>query len=152
MPGPPHQPQALIRNRLDDQGNSFLEWATWNTGQFGLAPALHHQLLLQTLDAVGRGEVDRLMVLMPPGSAKSTFASAYNVLATTGNPSRYTMQSGHGLYPAVNGTYPGSFLNNPNDDSSPSMWQLGADGLATRAAIQALSQADQQDICALVWP
>ena len=75
MPGPSHQPQALIQKRLDDQDNSFLEWATWNTGQLGLAPALHHQLLLQTLDAVGRGEVDRLMVLMPPGSAKSTFAS-----------------------------------------------------------------------------
>jgi hypothetical protein len=152
MPGPSHQPQALIRNRLDDQDNSFLEWATWNTGQFGLAPALHHQLLLQTLDAVGRGEVDRLMVLMPPGSAKSTFASAYNVLATTGNPSRYTMQSGHGLYPAVNGTYPGSFLNNPNNGSNPSTWQLGADGLATEAAIEGLDVADPQDICALVWP
>lgn len=31
--------------------------------------------MLRELEAVGRGEVDRLMVLMPPGSAKSTYAS-----------------------------------------------------------------------------
>jgi hypothetical protein len=47
---------------------------------------------------------------------------------------------------------PGSFLNNPNDGSSPSIWHLGTDGLATATALQALSPADQQDICALVWP
>lgn len=96
MPGPSHQPQALIRNRLDDQDNSFLEWATWNTGQFGLAPALHHQLLLQTLDAVGRGDVDRLMVLMPPGSAKSTFASIlFPVWWLTEHPSTSVIATSH---------------------------------------------------------
>ena len=35
-------------------------------------------------------------------------------------------------------------------DRSPSTWQLGADGLATQMAVTAI--ADQQDICALVWP
>lgn len=35
----------------------------------------HHKLLLSRLEAVERGEVTRLMVLMPPGSAKSTYAS-----------------------------------------------------------------------------
>ncbi len=38
-------------------------------------PARHHQLLLEKLAAVGTGEIDRLMVLMPPGSAKSTYGS-----------------------------------------------------------------------------
>jgi predicted phage terminase large subunit-like protein len=37
--------------------------------------AAHHSLLMRELEAVERGEVDRLMVLMPPGSAKSTYAS-----------------------------------------------------------------------------
>jgi len=128
------------------------EWADWVVAQSGQVPAQHHQLLLEELNAVAQGDIDRLMVLMPPGSAKSTYALAYNAEATTGNPSSYTMQSGHGIYPAVNGSYPGSFLNDPNDGSSPSIWQLGGDGLATEAAIDALSQADQQDICALVWP
>ncbi len=38
-------------------------------------PAVHHRLLIAKLEAVSRGEIDRLMVLMPPGSAKSTYAS-----------------------------------------------------------------------------
>lgn len=37
--------------------------------------AAHHQLLIDRLEAVERGEVPRLMVFMPPGSAKSTYAS-----------------------------------------------------------------------------
>lgn len=38
-------------------------------------PAAHHKLLLDKLEAVERGEIRRLMVFMPPGSAKSTYAS-----------------------------------------------------------------------------
>ncbi len=38
-------------------------------------PARHHALLLDRLEALSQGEIDRLMVLMPPGSAKSTYAS-----------------------------------------------------------------------------
>ena len=41
----------------------------------GQKPAPHHCLLLKQLDSLCRGEIDRLMVLMPPGSAKSTYAS-----------------------------------------------------------------------------
>ena len=43
-------------------------------------------------------------------------------------------------------------MSNPNDGSNPSTWQLGADGLATQAVVNALTEADRQDICALVWP
>lgn len=38
-------------------------------------PAKHHRLLVQKLEAIERGEIRRLMVFMPPGSAKSTYAS-----------------------------------------------------------------------------
>jgi predicted phage terminase large subunit-like protein len=38
-------------------------------------PALHHRLLCDSLDKVFNGEIKRLMVLMPPGSAKSTYAT-----------------------------------------------------------------------------
>src|SRR5258708_13600683 len=41
----------------------------------GYTFALHHQRLMAELEAVERGEIERLMVLMPPGSAKSTYAS-----------------------------------------------------------------------------
>ena len=40
-----------------------------------MVPARHHRLLMQHLHAVALGDTDRLMVLMPPGSAKSTYAS-----------------------------------------------------------------------------
>jgi len=38
-------------------------------------PARHHRLLLSRLEALERGEITRLMIFMPPGSAKSTYAS-----------------------------------------------------------------------------
>ena len=41
----------------------------------GQTPAPHHQLLIRELEAVMRGETPRLMVNMPPGSAKSTYGS-----------------------------------------------------------------------------
>lgn len=38
-------------------------------------PAEHHDLMMQALQAVAEGKIKRLMILMPPGSAKSTYAS-----------------------------------------------------------------------------
>jgi hypothetical protein len=146
------QNASRIRAGADAQTLSLGDWAAWAIAQNGLQPAAHHRLLLQHLEAIGRGSIDRLMVLMPPGSAKSTYALAYDVVATTGNPTSYTMQGGHGLYPAVSGAYPGSFLTNPSNGSDPSTWQIGADGIANQAALNLLAAADLDDICALVWP
>jgi predicted phage terminase large subunit-like protein len=50
-------------------------WADHVLAPSGYTPAAHHRLLLRHLAAVADGRVDRLMVLMPPGSAKSTYAS-----------------------------------------------------------------------------
>ncbi len=41
----------------------------------GFEPAKHHKLLIEGLEAVARGDIPRLAVFMPPGSAKSTYAS-----------------------------------------------------------------------------
>jgi predicted phage terminase large subunit-like protein len=43
--------------------------------ELGFVPASHHKLLIEHLEAIERGDIDRLMVWMPPGSAKSTYAS-----------------------------------------------------------------------------
>lgn len=43
--------------------------------ELGFVPARHHQHLIDKLEAVERGEIKRLMVFMPPGSAKSTYGS-----------------------------------------------------------------------------
>jgi len=51
------------------------EWVESVLADFGHIPAKHHRLLMKELDALSRGKADRLMVQMPPGSAKSTYAS-----------------------------------------------------------------------------
>lgn len=43
--------------------------------QLGFTPAAHHLLLIEHLEALERGDIDKLMIWMPPGSAKSTYTS-----------------------------------------------------------------------------
>jgi hypothetical protein len=38
----------------------------------GFRPAAHHQLLIDGLEEITRGTLDRLMVMLPPGSGKTT--------------------------------------------------------------------------------
>ncbi len=54
----------------------LLGWAAAALRPERQRPARHHLLLLEKLTAIANGEIDRLMVLMPPGSAKSTYGSA----------------------------------------------------------------------------
>lgn len=54
---------------------NLVDWATDVLAPAGMVPAAHHRLLLNHLDLIASGEIRRLMVLMPPGSAKSTYAS-----------------------------------------------------------------------------
>lgn len=41
----------------------------------GYEPAAHHQLLIRDLEALEAGEIETLVVEMPPGSAKSTYVN-----------------------------------------------------------------------------
>jgi predicted phage terminase large subunit-like protein len=43
--------------------------------EFQNAPARHHKLIIENLERLERGEIRRLLILAPPGSAKSTYAS-----------------------------------------------------------------------------
>lgn len=54
---------------------NFTDWAEIALAPLQQVPAAHHRLLIAKLEAVARGEIQRLMVFMPPGSAKSTYAS-----------------------------------------------------------------------------
>jgi predicted phage terminase large subunit-like protein len=51
--------------------SSLASWAK----TCGFSPSRHHELIIERLEAVARGEIKRLMIFMPPGSAKSTYSS-----------------------------------------------------------------------------
>lgn len=50
-------------------------WARFALAAQGHAPARHHVAVIGELEALERGDITRLMLLLPPGSAKSTYAS-----------------------------------------------------------------------------
>ena len=60
--------KVLLRRRVSA---SLTEWARLN----GYEPARHHKFLIEHLEAVVRGEINRLAIFLPPGSAKSTYSS-----------------------------------------------------------------------------
>jgi predicted phage terminase large subunit-like protein len=71
----PISPQAaaieLLKRRAAKKSlASFIEYLG-----LSIVPAAHHRLLINHLEAVERGDIDKLMVWMPPGSAKSTYTS-----------------------------------------------------------------------------
>ena len=50
-------------------------WAEAALQDSGYQPAAHHLYLIAELEKLAAGTFDRLMILMPPGSAKSTYTS-----------------------------------------------------------------------------
>ena len=54
---------------------SFIAFCTEALSLRGEVPALHHRLIASELEAVARGKRKRLMILAPPGSAKTTYTS-----------------------------------------------------------------------------
>lgn len=68
----PTDDEQEYRDRIRD---SLSEWALLALAPMGQAPAAHHRLLIHELEGVASGRWDRLMLLLPPGSAKSTYAS-----------------------------------------------------------------------------
>lgn len=54
---------------------SFLTYATEIAALVDQTPAAHHRLLISELEAVDRGDNDRLMIFWPPGHAKTYYAS-----------------------------------------------------------------------------
>jgi predicted phage terminase large subunit-like protein len=64
--------ESTLRDRV--RGN-LIDWASDVLLSSGLVPSAHHRFLLSKLELVTKGEIKRLLILMPPGSAKSTYTS-----------------------------------------------------------------------------
>jgi hypothetical protein len=54
---------------------NLLDWCKEAVSDFGFEPAFHHEYIIFHLEKVIAGEIDRLMIFAPPGSAKSTYTS-----------------------------------------------------------------------------
>jgi len=70
--------------RREAMQSSLVEWATFLMSEKGMKPAKHHLFLLEKLQAITDGILTHsrtnlpcksLMILMPPGAAKSTYTS-----------------------------------------------------------------------------
>lgn len=71
----PELAKLIFEERRRAVERSLVSWCTEALAPVNQSPARHHRLLCKELEAVETGEVDRLMILAPPGSAKSTYAS-----------------------------------------------------------------------------
>jgi len=72
----PHDPRALEDELIArwEAKASLRKWIDYRQ-QGILKPAKHHELIIDKLEAVERGDIKRLMLIFPPGSAKSTYSS-----------------------------------------------------------------------------
>lgn len=62
----------------------------------GFEPATHHKLIIDKLEQLEAGDIDRLMIFMPPGSAKSTYASVLFAAWFMGrNPTKNLVAASH---------------------------------------------------------
>jgi predicted phage terminase large subunit-like protein len=73
-PGKLHRPGGKSQTNTREH-STLKSWAARVMAAQKLRPALHHDFLLSELEFVDQGSLDRLLILMPPGSAKSTYAS-----------------------------------------------------------------------------
>ena len=65
---------ALTRElKRREARNSLLSFTEYTHPQYRVAS--HHRLIIDRLEAVERGEIDRLMIFMPPRHGKSELAS-----------------------------------------------------------------------------
>src|SRR5271170_243280 len=87
MGAEPSSPSSFDRIRLNQLAalyreswkrscqTDLLSWCEECVDDFGFEPAEHHKHIIEALEKVISGEIDRLMIFAPPGSAKSTYTS-----------------------------------------------------------------------------
>jgi predicted phage terminase large subunit-like protein len=68
--------ELLYRRSVRASLGKFREhMASTGSIEFRNEPARHHKLILENLERLERGDIRRLLILAPPGSAKSTYSS-----------------------------------------------------------------------------
>jgi predicted phage terminase large subunit-like protein len=89
---PPRQALLLKGLQTTLVRQSLTEWCRL----CGFEPAAHHRLLIDRLEKVARGEIDRLAIFMPPGSAKSTYGSKlFPAWFMAGHPGKHIIAASH---------------------------------------------------------
>ncbi len=74
----------------------FRIWADLALAPQALSPAPHHRYIIDELEAVSTGATDRLMLFLPPGSAKSTYASLlFPPWYLAANPAHHVIAASH---------------------------------------------------------
>ena len=64
----------------------------------GYEPAAHHRLIIDALERLERGEIRKLMIALPPGSAKSTYGSVlYPGWYLARNPTHSIIAASHSM-------------------------------------------------------
>ena len=133
-----------------DIGNLLNYEARWTLGaRKGV------QILVTGQSNSGNGLNDGAWHLLAQGVAWHLGALAYGVVGNYGSQPAATCIHGEGIYPVPAIGLSGSFLNNPGDGSSPSIWGLGGDGDAVQTWLTTATDTapeDAADIVALIWP
>jgi predicted phage terminase large subunit-like protein len=65
--------QVLLDRRA--RRKSLLKWCEFIEGKKNQSPALHHRLIIDVLQKITDGTLKNVILLMPPGAAKSTYTS-----------------------------------------------------------------------------
>jgi len=87
---------------------NLTEWTKCALDPLDQVPAPHHNLLIRELEEISTGANARLIVLMPPGSAKSTYTN-------------------------VNTNLWGAYINIPTTPGTWYVWVEGIDGSSSTA-------------------
>src|ERR1700737_424989 len=93
-PTEPAKAKALLAILLQRRAirKSLTEWSC----HCGFEPAAHHRLIISELEALERGEFDRLAVSAPPGAAKTTYVShLFPAWYLARNPSHLVLSGSH---------------------------------------------------------
>lgn len=131
--------ELLARKRARASFEGFCEYKLRDTD---MRLAAHHRLICKALDEVERGECDRLMLMLPPGSAKSTYASVFFPEYFLGrNPNLQVISASHTVELAE--AFGRRVRNAVEEPIFPTLWGVSLDASNSAAGRWGLSKGGQ---------